>query len=137
MTGYNGSGSRLNVPDGPDYTIWLVNSTRIGFRIIKKISILSAVVTAFLIESYNSLQQQPEDLTNHIFMQLAAQISHLSVNGHSVNFTVPDFTTPPFQKSSHRTNHCIPWYSRQTMVPRTSILRDPRPNGATQTPLLP
>ena len=41
MTRYNGSGSRLNVPDGPDYTIWLVNSTRIGFQIIKKISILS------------------------------------------------------------------------------------------------
>ena len=41
MTRYNGSGSRLNVPDGRDYTIWLVNSTGIGSRIIKKISILS------------------------------------------------------------------------------------------------
>ena len=41
MIRYNGFGSRLNVPDGPDYTIWLVNSTRIGFQIIKKILILS------------------------------------------------------------------------------------------------
>ena len=31
-------------------------------------------------------------------MQLAVQISHLSINGHSVNSTIPDFTTPPFQK---------------------------------------
>ena len=32
-------------------------------------------------------------------MQLATQISHLTVNGNFVNSTIPDFTTPSFQKS--------------------------------------
>ena len=31
-------------------------------------------------------------------MQLSIQISHLSVNGNFINSTIPDFTTPSFQK---------------------------------------
>ena len=31
-------------------------------------------------------------------MQLSVQISHLSINGNFINSTIPDFTTPSFQK---------------------------------------
>ena len=58
-----------------------------------------AVVTAFIIESYKNLQQQADDLTNHILVQLSIQISHLSINGNFVNSTTPDFNIPRFQKS--------------------------------------
>ena len=57
-------------------------------------------MTAFVIESHKNLQQQPEDLTNHILKELAVQISHISINGNFVNSTVPDFTMPSFQKST-------------------------------------
>ena len=61
----------------------------------------SAVITAFIIESYKNLQQQPEDLTNQILIQLSAQIASLSLNNNLINSTVPSFTTPTFQKPQY------------------------------------
>ncbi|KAK7689230.1 hypothetical protein QCA50_007921 [Cerrena zonata] len=58
--------------------------------------LFSAVITAFIIESYKTLQQQPEDTTNQILLQLSAQIASLTVSGNLVNSTMPAFTTPSF-----------------------------------------
>ncbi|KAK7689227.1 hypothetical protein QCA50_007918 [Cerrena zonata] len=58
--------------------------------------LFSAVITAFIIESYKTLQQQPEDTTNQILLQLSAQIASLTVSGNLVNSTIPPFTTPSF-----------------------------------------
>ncbi|KAK7685881.1 hypothetical protein QCA50_011228 [Cerrena zonata] len=58
--------------------------------------LFSAVITAFIIESYKTLQQQPEDTTNKILLQLSAQLASLTLSGNFVNSTVPLFTSPPF-----------------------------------------
>ncbi|KAK7677460.1 hypothetical protein QCA50_019573 [Cerrena zonata] len=58
--------------------------------------LFSAVITAFIIESYKTLQQQPEDTTNQILLQLSAQLASLTVSGNLVNSTIPAFTTPSF-----------------------------------------
>ncbi|KAK7677465.1 hypothetical protein QCA50_019578 [Cerrena zonata] len=58
--------------------------------------LFSAVITAFIIESYKMLQQQPEDTTNQILLRLSAQIASLTLSGNLVNSTMPAFTTPSF-----------------------------------------
>ncbi|KAK7677479.1 hypothetical protein QCA50_019592 [Cerrena zonata] len=58
--------------------------------------LFSAVVTAFIIESYKTLQQQPEDTTNQILLPLSAQIASLALSGNFANSTIPAFTTPSF-----------------------------------------
>ena len=55
----------------------------------EKAGLFSAVVTAFIIESYKTLQQQPEDLTNLLLMQLINQTSHFSINGNLINTIIP------------------------------------------------
>ena len=65
--------------------IWLVTNY------FQKAGLFSAVVTAFIIESYKNLQleQQPEDLTNLLLMQLINQTSHFSINGNLINTIIP------------------------------------------------
>ncbi|KAK7689221.1 hypothetical protein QCA50_007912 [Cerrena zonata] len=58
--------------------------------------LFSAVITAFIIESYKTLQQQPEDTTSQILLQLSAQLASLTLSGSFVNSTIPVFTTPSF-----------------------------------------
>ncbi|KAK7689217.1 hypothetical protein QCA50_007908 [Cerrena zonata] len=58
--------------------------------------LFSAVITAFIIESYKMLQQQPEDTTNQILLQLSAQLASLALSGNFVNSTIPPFITPSF-----------------------------------------
>ncbi|KAK7689223.1 hypothetical protein QCA50_007914 [Cerrena zonata] len=58
--------------------------------------LFSAVITAFIIESYKTLQQQPEDTTNQILLQLSAQLASLTLSGNFVNSTIPPFITPTF-----------------------------------------
>ncbi|KAK7693020.1 hypothetical protein QCA50_002585 [Cerrena zonata] len=58
--------------------------------------LFSAVITAFIIESYKTLQQQPEDTTNQILLQLSAQLASLTLSGSFVNSTIPAFTSPSF-----------------------------------------
>ena len=76
--------------------IWLVTNY------FEKAGLFSAVVTAFIIESYKSLQQQPEDLTNILLMQLINQTSHLSINGNLINSTIPTLNIPSFETSDRR-----------------------------------
>ena len=65
----------------------------------EKAGLFSAVVTAFIIESYKSLQQQLEDLTNILLIQLINQTSHLSINGNLINSTIPTLNIPSFETS--------------------------------------
>ncbi|KAK7685874.1 hypothetical protein QCA50_011221 [Cerrena zonata] len=58
--------------------------------------LFSAVITAFIIESYKTLQQQPEDTTNQILLQLSAQLASLTLSGSFVNSTIPPYTTSSF-----------------------------------------
>ncbi|KAK7689225.1 hypothetical protein QCA50_007916 [Cerrena zonata] len=58
--------------------------------------LFSAVITAFIIESYKTLQQQPEDTTNQILLQLSAQLASLTLSSNFANSTIPPFTTPTF-----------------------------------------
>ncbi|KAK7685871.1 hypothetical protein QCA50_011218 [Cerrena zonata] len=63
--------------------------------------LFSSVITAFIIESYKALQQQPEDTTNQILLHLSVQIASLTVSGNFVNSTIPSFTTPSFIPIKH------------------------------------
>ncbi|KAK7677458.1 hypothetical protein QCA50_019571 [Cerrena zonata] len=58
--------------------------------------LFSAVITAFIIESYKTLQPQPEDTTNQILLRVSAQLDSLSVSGNFVNSTIPAITSLPF-----------------------------------------
>lgn len=59
------------------------------------------MITAFIIESYKDLQQQPEDTTNQILLQMSAQLASLTVSGSLINSTVPAFTPPPFNSPKY------------------------------------
>ncbi|KAK7689232.1 hypothetical protein QCA50_007923 [Cerrena zonata] len=58
--------------------------------------LFSAVITAFIIESYKTLQQQPENTTNQILLQISAQLASLTLSGNFINSTIPSFASPPF-----------------------------------------
>ena len=73
-------------------------SLRFGVS-FEQAGLFSAVVTAFIIESYKNLQQQPEDLTNILLIQLINQTSHFSISGNFINSTIPVLSIPPFQTS--------------------------------------
>lgn len=55
------------------------------------------MVTAFIIESYKTLQAQPEDVTTQILFQISAQLASLTITGNHINSTVPSLTAPSFE----------------------------------------
>jgi hypothetical protein len=60
--------------------------------------LFSAVLTAFIIESYKFLQRDSDDTTAALLLQISLQLSSFSVNGSSVSSShrvTP--TLPPFQ----------------------------------------
>ena len=54
----------------------------------------SAVVTTFIIESYKTLDAQPDDLTNQLLVHLSIQMANLP-NG-SILTTAPQFSSQSF-----------------------------------------
>ena len=60
-----------------------------------KAGLFSAVLTAFLVGSYQGLQQQPGDITNQILVHISHQLS----NTGSLNSTLPPFIIPSFTPS--------------------------------------
>ncbi|KAK7688639.1 hypothetical protein QCA50_008177 [Cerrena zonata] len=56
--------------------------------------LFSAVITAFIVESYKTLQQQPEDTTVQILQQMSAQLASMTIAGGFVNSTMHPFTSP-------------------------------------------
>ncbi|KZT06171.1 uncharacterized protein LAESUDRAFT_617572, partial [Laetiporus sulphureus 93-53] len=53
--------------------------------------LFSAVVTAFNVEFYKTLQPQPKDSTAQILMHISAQLSSFAVNSGSINSTIPGY----------------------------------------------
>ncbi|KAH9849593.1 hypothetical protein C2E23DRAFT_888082 [Lenzites betulinus] len=76
--------------------------------------LFSAIVTAFNIESYKLLQQQPEDATVAILTQISAQLNSYTVNANFANTTRPTDTatlSPPFQASALAVRLNAWWFS--------------------------
>ncbi|KAK7693021.1 hypothetical protein QCA50_002586 [Cerrena zonata] len=58
--------------------------------------LFSAVITTFIVESYKTLQEQSEDTTNQILLQLSAQLASLTLSNNFINSTLPPYTTSAF-----------------------------------------
>lgn len=56
----------------------------------------SAVLTAFLIESYKNLQEDPHQVTIQLLRQIAAQTAGYTTTSASINATTTVFPLPPF-----------------------------------------
>ncbi|KZT06148.1 uncharacterized protein LAESUDRAFT_701068 [Laetiporus sulphureus 93-53] len=63
--------------------------------------LFSAVVTAFNVEFYKTLQPQPTDSTAQILMHISAQLSSFAVNSGSINSTVPGYPARYLESVSH------------------------------------
>ncbi|EIN09984.1 hypothetical protein PUNSTDRAFT_40355, partial [Punctularia strigosozonata HHB-11173 SS5] len=60
--------------------------------------LFSAVLTAFIIESYKFLQRDPDDTTAALLLQISLQLSSFSVNGSFMDSTHPiKAQLPPLQ----------------------------------------
>ncbi|KAI0336714.1 hypothetical protein GY45DRAFT_1315330 [Cubamyces sp. BRFM 1775] len=76
--------------------------------------LFSAILTAFNIESYTLLQQQPEDATVAILSQISAQLNSFSANANFVNTTrptEPSSLVPPFRASALAVRLNAMWFS--------------------------
>ncbi|KAH9887205.1 hypothetical protein C8Q73DRAFT_768102 [Cubamyces lactineus] len=76
--------------------------------------LFSAILTAFNIESYTLLQQQPEDATVAILTQISAQLNSFSANANFVNTTrptEPSSLVPPFRASALAVRLNAMWFS--------------------------
>ena len=67
-----------------------------------KAGLLSAVITAFNVESYKMLQQDSGDVTNHLLLHLSAQM---------VNNSLPIATQPSWSKPSSAIRINVLWFS--------------------------
>ncbi|KAK7678687.1 hypothetical protein QCA50_018269 [Cerrena zonata] len=56
--------------------------------------LFSAVLTAFNIESYKTLQSDPSDTTVALLLQISQQLNSFTVTGNSINSSIP-FSLPP------------------------------------------
>ncbi|KAI0371284.1 hypothetical protein BV20DRAFT_1051695 [Pilatotrama ljubarskyi] len=76
--------------------------------------LFSAILTAFNIESYKLLQQQPEDATVAILSQISAQLNSFSVNANFANTTSPTgpgTLLPPFKANGLAVRLNAWWFS--------------------------
>ncbi|TBU23534.1 hypothetical protein BD311DRAFT_731138 [Dichomitus squalens] len=75
--------------------------------------LFSAVLTAFNIESYKWLQQQPSDTHTAILSQISSQLNSFAVNAKFVNNTAPATTvlTAPFKPSRFAVRLNTLWFS--------------------------
>ncbi|RPD61654.1 hypothetical protein L226DRAFT_545226 [Lentinus tigrinus ALCF2SS1-7] len=75
--------------------------------------LFSAVLTAFNIESYKLLQQQPEDSVTAILTQISSQLNSFTVNQNFVNTTSPTHAAnlPPFRPTAFAVRLNTMWFS--------------------------
>ncbi|KAI0360450.1 hypothetical protein OH77DRAFT_1393088 [Trametes cingulata] len=76
--------------------------------------LFSAILTAFNIESYKLLQQQPEDATVSVLNQISAQLNSFSINAQFANTTSPTSSgtlQPPFEASGLAIRLNAWWFS--------------------------
>ncbi|KAK7677500.1 hypothetical protein QCA50_019506 [Cerrena zonata] len=53
--------------------------------------LFSAVLSAFVIETYQNLQEDPIDTNTRILTQISSQLASLAVSGNFINSTIPSF----------------------------------------------
>ncbi|KAK7691665.1 hypothetical protein QCA50_005064 [Cerrena zonata] len=58
--------------------------------------LFSAVLTAFVVETYDKLQDDSGDTASRALIQISAQLASLGVMGNFINSTVPSYTLTPF-----------------------------------------
>ncbi|KAI0943599.1 hypothetical protein AcW1_002728 [Taiwanofungus camphoratus] len=74
--------------------------------------LFSAILTAFNIESYQSLQEDPMSSTNHVLLQISSQLTSFSVSSGFLNSTEPLLSPPPpFRPSSSAVRINVLWFS--------------------------
>lgn len=76
-----------------------------------KAGLFSAVLTAFLIESYNNLLEDPATQTLAAIRQLVAQTSSYSYEAGMLNSTAPPLTPQAFQASSVDIRVNVLWFA--------------------------
>ncbi|KAJ3523948.1 hypothetical protein NM688_g8642 [Phlebia brevispora] len=77
--------------------------------------LFSAIMTAFVVESYKGLQQDPATLTVEILQEIAAQTRSYSVKEGSLNATVPQSPAPtPFEPPSSIVHINVLWFASLT-----------------------
>ena len=62
----------------------------------KQAGLFSAVIATLFVESYRSLQRQPEDTVNDVLVHISMQLTSLTFNGNFLNSTAPSFTPSSF-----------------------------------------
>lgn len=77
----------------------------------RKAGLFSAVLTAFLIESYSNLLEDPATQTLVAIRQLVAQTSSYSFEAGMLNSTAPPLTQEPFQASSVDIRVNVLWFA--------------------------
>lgn len=80
---------------------------------IGQAGLFSAVLTAFNIEAYKLLQQQPEDSVTAILTQISSQLNSFTVNQNFVNATSPAHVAdlPPFRPTAFAVRLNTMWFS--------------------------
>lgn len=58
--------------------------------------LFSAVLTAFVVETYDKLQEDSGDTASQALIQISAQLASLGVVGNFINSTVPSYSSTPF-----------------------------------------
>ncbi|KAI0691116.1 hypothetical protein BC835DRAFT_1279793, partial [Cytidiella melzeri] len=79
--------------------------------------LFSAVLTAFLIESYQGLQQDPMEVMVALMQQVAIQTYSYSLNAGFLNSTAPPFSQPRlgFQPSVNAVRVNVLWFASLTL----------------------
>ncbi|KAI0792719.1 hypothetical protein C8Q75DRAFT_731327 [Abortiporus biennis] len=73
--------------------------------------LFSAVITAFNVESYKTLQEDSGDTSARILLQISQQLSSFSATGSTVNSTSPPAASTPFQPSTASIQINILWFA--------------------------
>ncbi|KAI0078000.1 hypothetical protein K474DRAFT_1556978, partial [Panus rudis PR-1116 ss-1] len=74
--------------------------------------LFSAVMTAFLIESYRNLQEDPNDAMQRVLMHISMQLGSFTVSQGFANSTIPPIPPPPdFEPSSAAQSVNILWFA--------------------------
>ncbi|KAI0821337.1 hypothetical protein BC629DRAFT_1587619 [Irpex lacteus] len=80
--------------------------------------LFSAAMTAFLVQSYQNLSQDPTQIMILLMQQLVTQTNSYSINGASLNSTIPPpmKTAPPFQPTVNAIRVNVLWFASLTLT---------------------
>ncbi|KAI0784524.1 hypothetical protein C8Q75DRAFT_894496 [Abortiporus biennis] len=72
--------------------------------------LFSAVLTAFVIEVYKGLNEDPATVSSQVLFQISRQLSSFQINGAFTNSTIPAATPVPFTRSRTTTVINTLWF---------------------------